>query len=363
MANGLLGILLLLCAQDPNIPPLQNDVNRALDKAGEALAKKVLSDLPHNTAISSGHLYDALVLYAMHHAGVKPESRAYKKALDDVSTMSVKTTYMASTIAMALAEIDRVKYRMQIWTCGQYLVDNMAKNGQWPYGRVYMSPRPPDFEKYKKSGVMKKFLIKRFNPFSVDYGDNSNAQYAALGLYACYRSGFTFERRTIDTAIAWWETTQRSDGSWDYGAKGGKVKTQGFGSMTAGGGSSIIMLRRIKGQRGKISRVRSTLGWCSRYWRADANPQAPDEIRQSFGYYWLYAAERLGDLFPQEKWGRVKWYAQGANWLVQNQDDDGFWREGSHSGMEIADTCFAILFLQRVMMVRSVSASGKKQGK
>jgi hypothetical protein len=182
-------------------------------------------------------------------------------------------------------------------------------------------------------------------------GDNSNSQYAALGLFSGWMAGFDPEKSTVDRALDWWERSQLGDGSWHYAEKGDLKwgKNEGFGSMTAGGGSSVIMLRRIRGDTVKPTVARKAIDWCAANFSVTENPGGPED-RKRFHYYWLYALERLGDLYPTEKMGKHAWYAQGANYLLKEQQAGGFWR-GPQQGMEIADTCFAILFLERATKV------------
>jgi hypothetical protein len=77
-------------------------------------------------------------------------------------------------------------------------------------------------------------------------------------------------------------------------------------------------------------------------------------------HYYLYAIERVGDLYPTEKIGRHPWYAMGANRLIKTQRSDGAWF-GTNPDMWIADTCFALLFLERVARRPPVATGGKKE--
>ena len=66
------------------------------------------------------------------------------------------------------------------------------------------------------------------------------------------------------------------------------------------------------------------------------------------------AAEHYGFRLdvPWKKLGKRDWYAQGAWWLLDNQETDGSWNDtrGDTTArrppyLQTADTCFAILFL------------------
>ena len=182
------------------------------------------------------------------------------------------------------------------------------------------------------------------------HGDNSNSQYAALGLYACWQAGFEFDKKFLTRAINWWEGSQRGDGSWNYCDKGrNEPAMAGFGAMTAGGGSSLIMLRKVRGGSGRSSTAKKAMAWLGAKFSVSEHPAAPQD-RQRFHYYYLYALERLGDLSKTKKMGRYNWYDEGARWLLANQHQSGMW-QGTQRGREIPETCFAILFLERAMKV------------
>jgi len=68
--------------------------------------------------------------------------------------------------------------------------------------------------------------------------------------------------------------------------------------------------------------------------------------------------ERVGDLYPTEKFGKRAWYAIGATYLLKTQRPDGTWEAG-YPDMAIADTCFALLFLERVARRPPVATGGK----
>jgi hypothetical protein len=342
-------MLTLLLAIVQQAAPNQNEIDKAIDQGAKWLLTKVSEGLPGDTAINGGQgfNYDALVLYTLQHAGVDREHPTYRSLATRVGNQKIAKTYMAATVAMALRGHDPGKYRSKIYECAQFLVDNQATNGQWDYGQAYDIPK---IDVGGGSGTQAKVRIKRSGKLQPPpHGDNSNSQYAALGIHACWMAGVEFEKEVLERAIHWWESSQLGDGSWTYGEKGeGKHKEGGFGSMTAGGGSSVILLRRVKGDTVKSSIARKAIDWLAANFSVTENPGGPED-RKRFHFYYLYALERLGDLYPTEKMGKHLWYAQGAEWLIKNQKG-GMW-QGPLAGMEIADTCFAILFLERATKV------------
>ena len=103
MVNALIALLLITCAQgkkkkkdDPNEPPPQEEINKALDRGGAKLLRLAQGGLPADVHISwgRGNTYDALVLYAMHHAGVNPKEQGFAKLVERVAEMTIESTYM-----------------------------------------------------------------------------------------------------------------------------------------------------------------------------------------------------------------------------------------------------------------------------
>lgn len=344
-------VAILLLLQDAK-PPFVNpdEVDKAIERASAFLLSQVNGGLPSDVAINSGMglSYDPLVLYTLMHAGVDRKSAAVTRLADSVLRAKVAKTYRAALTAMALHAVDAVRYREKIAECAQFLVDNQCDNGQWNYGQAYDIP-VLKFSTEGSGQTTARMPIKRKNKIGGPSGDNSNSQYAVLGLRACSMASFDFENAVLDKAIHAWEGLQLDDGSWDYGEKGKtNPKQGGFGSMTAGGAASIVILRRLRGHTVPPSPAKNGIYWLGQNFSVSEHPKSPPD-RLRFHYYYLYALERLGDAFPTDVMGKHVWYLDGAAWLLREQKN-GAWC-GSDPGMAIADTCFAVLFLRRATRV------------
>src|SRR5688572_23171161 len=90
------------------------------------------------TAESPGHHQiahaDELLLYTFVVAGVPPADERFQKLLGRVLAEEPAHVYRVALQAMALEELDRVRYQERIAQCAQFLVDNQCLNGQWSYG-------------------------------------------------------------------------------------------------------------------------------------------------------------------------------------------------------------------------------------
>ncbi len=365
-------VLLACAAPAPGVqdakPPIinQNEVDNAIKKGAEYLISVARNGIPQvSINADKGVNYDGLVLYTLVHAGADLKDGAVRRLIDTVKNMKVNRTYTAAMNACALAMIDPDLYRKELAICAQYLVDTQCENGQWTYGPDYEVPVPVLPVASGDTGgkaVGVKYAVKKSKKVAApQVGDNSNSQYAALGLWAAAKSGADVEQGVLDKAIKWWEGSQQADGGWGYCWDGKHDDKQGsFGSMTAGGAGSVVILRRLKGQDGKATSAKKGMSWLAEHWSIPKNPNCPQD-REIWSYYYLYALERLGDLFPVDKMGKHHWYAEGADHLIKSQKG-GMWQ---YTGMSpaLADTCFAILFLKRSMAVSTHSAGDKPKVK
>jgi len=318
---------------------------------------------------------DELVLWTFLHAGVPETDDAFKTLFDRVLAAKEEVTYRVALKAMILEELDRVKYQSWIARCAQFLADNQCEDGQWSYGNPSIAvddiPTPsrkdvptgtssdPIVDR-KKPKVQRKIGIKarRKGPRT---GDNSNSQYAALGIRACADAGIVFDRDLLQRALKSWSDSQQKDGGWAYAGRragpgpGPGPEHDSYGSMSAGGVGGLIIYLNLLGQNAKSDRrVGTGMKWLEKNFSVQENPKKGPQ----WFYYYLYALERAGVFAGTEKIGTHCWYFEGAQVLLKKQQEDGSWgqrpprgpqggnRPAAH-GDPIADTCFAILFLRR----------------
>jgi hypothetical protein len=385
-AGAFLTILLLgttLCAQEKPKAPLLSAADQK--RVDEAIARGVAFLQGQSTLDPKGTHATELMLWTLVHAGVRAGNpkfdELFQKMIDDPMTH----TYRVSLQAMILEELDRVKHQKRIYQCAQFLIDNQCKNGQWYYGEAIKPVDLPvedvatgpknfaDAQPGDKPNVVKKLTIKRRRD-GPDEGDNSNSQYAALGLRACQDAGIVLPREAILRARAWWRLSMQEEevkgrpsvatgtevslpaAGWCYGGKTHGHKP--YGTMTAGAVGSLAICSFMLGEknpRKEIALLRG-LEWMGREFTVSANPGPPEHSPDNTAwmtYYWLYAMERAGLLAGVETMGGHKWYAEGVQWLLAQQKGDGSWLGAlPHADRPVElnavwDTCFAILFLKR----------------
>ncbi len=200
-------------------------------------------------------------------------------------------------------------------------------------------------------------------------GDNSNSQFALLGLHEAEQAGVQVDDTTWQLALDYWLSCQRPDGAWSY-YKPLKDQPEAppTGSMTCAGiGALVISQGRLSAgdarvQEGTIrccceqaddDQLERALEWLGAKFTANANPSPAGlgglNLGRSGLFYYLYGVERVGRLTGRRFLGKHDWYREGAEMLVRQQDKlSGFWRgDGSGEDNELVATSFALLFLAK----------------
>ncbi len=316
-------------------------VDRAIDRGIGVLKKKAIKRQDTE-----------LVLWTFLHAGVQETDPAFQKLLktafeEPIWKSSKEFTYNMVLLAMILQKLDALRYQSVIAQCGQFLADTQCENGQWAYGESFKplpgfdrKPAPP---RAGKGETLPAIKIKRSSASgeTEKTGDNSNSQYAALGIRACHDAGVELPEEVLRRAKTWWERDQQKDGCWNYGEKQAE---SGYGSMSCGAiGALAILDSLLKQPPLKDPSISKGFAWLGANFSVTDNPQAG---KDSSFYYYLYSLERAGDLTGIQLIGAHDWYVEGAQVLLKAQRADGSWK-GSTTETETWSTCFAILFLKR----------------
>ncbi|HVE39583.1 MAG TPA: hypothetical protein VNM14_06825 [Planctomycetota bacterium] len=372
-----LGMAAPLAAQDVPDATLQAKIDDAINR-GVAYLKTAESVVAWEAMGNS----DELILWTLVHADVSPKDETYRAMLEKMLAAPLQRTYKVALQAMVLEEIDRVKYQERIWQCAQFLMDNQCVNGQWSYGEptqaITSMPTPVkikevatgpvgvrDFRaaaKKEKPKVVRKIPVKptKSGPAT---GDNSNSQYASLGLRACHEAGILFPKESLALAKKWWMDCQHSGDKekkvatgkftgeprgWCYDVRDGHPA---YGSMSAGAIGSVALLDYMLDLDWKKDPVvASGMSWLSAHFTVTENfgpPQERPAGTAEFLYYYLYALERAGILVGTETIGGHRWYIEGAKFLVEDQKPTGAWEHAGDWNKPTWNTCFAILFLKR----------------
>jgi len=349
---------------DADVPP---ELQRSIDKS-LALAVAWLKQQP----LLYGKGEGSLVCYALLKTKTPPDSPIIVKHRDavleriangfydpsDVAAISI-INYEAGCDAMFLESLDAEAYRDQLTIIRDFLIAKQLESGGWYYTQV-----PPN-----------------------TLGDTSITQYAMLGLWAIHRSGIDVPRDVWGRCAKYFSVTQRGEGGFSYHPS--EVNTpatsQSTASMTSAGYGTALLTQLLlygpdatpatptasplerkrfgvleqlpdKEEEAKkavarqvsagVSVSRETFKKMLPAAEAAVSRFFEDGIRGPHPIYFLYGCERAGAISGNQQFGDIKWYEQGADFLVKRQALDGRWDLAANYSAE-ADTSFAILFLSR----------------
>ena len=377
MISGLAYLALLVAPQDhPGVDSMK--VDAAIKKGVKYL--RGAGSPPAYAANVPWHVPDSdeLILLTLLHAGVPVTDPAFQKLFKKAMASPLVKTYKVCLQAMLLEELDRRAYQIRILRCAQFIVDNQCTNGQWGYGShtpaidviptkaprnpVQTVGRPGRDGKPKKPRLMRTFKVKQTR-YEGASGDNSNSQYAALGLRACKDAGIQVNTQVLQLARKWWKDTAVVEGDKKAVATGGGGVPAGwgyrindhskpYGSMTAGAFGAVAIYDHLMGKDWKRDPVaQGGLAWLTKHFSVTQNVGGRvhfgDGSPNAMLYYYLYALERAGVLTGTVDFGSHDWYKEGARFILKSQKPDGSWHSGTAGAPPAWDTCFAILFLKR----------------
>lgn len=180
--------------------------------------------------------------------------------------------------------------------------------------------------------------------------DNSNSQFALLGLWAARRHDVPTEYSLL-LARQRYATTQNADSGWGYRVGHGSTNTMtnvGLIGLAMGHGAIPDPVNaNAKQQDAAIQNGLRALG------QYIGTPSQDPKARQPMqNLYFLWSVERVAMLCDLKTIGGKDWYGWGAQSLLPNQDADGHWQGGQYHGTgPHTDTCFALLFLKRSNLV------------
>ncbi len=290
----------------------------------------------------------SLVMLALLTAGEKPGSPHIDRGLNFLSKFSANDlgrTYSVALQTMVFASVypsDPNRFRLAL-----------ARNVEW-LERAQIKPGDPN---PNWPGAW------TYDADKVTPGDNSNSQYALLGLNAAAEVGIPVKPETWVLARQYWERAQQKgaggDGAWGYMPHAADQPTA---SMTCAGISSLVIcgLKRFEGQEillrdGTIRNcgqggvnipLQRGIDWLASHFSVAQNWGK----NQTWKYYYLYGLERAGRLSGQRFFGEHDWYREGAEHLVHEQDQlKGYWvgRDSIEAREPTVTTSFAVLFLAK----------------
>ena len=306
-------------------------IARAIDKARGWLLKEQKRDGSWECVMRTDETRvgaTSLAVLALVNAGVPASDPAMVRSLGWLRRQEPKETYSVALQTMVFAmlspDADRPILARNVEWLEKAQVSQGRAAGSWSYG------------------------IDRGG------GDNSNSQFALLGLHEAARVGIPVKNVVWTRAQQYWVSCANSDGSWGYTAG----NSGGTGSMTCAGIASIWITTEHLGRPGAQAQgdtvsccggggtpreLERGLEWLAKRFSVNENPSSG----QTWFYYYLYGLERVGRFTARRFIGDHDWYREGAAMFVGVQDG----LTGAFKGGRIEDptvaTSFALLFLAK----------------
>src|SRR5262245_29921320 len=293
----------------------------------------------------------ALAGLALIESGVKVDDAVIQKAIKVVrgSAPSNVSTYDISLSILFLVRVADKSDNEFIVNLGERLAGGQLATGGWTYvcPIVPRASKPASVSNSPRSssnpGTAKRpGRLAASGPRAMGGGDNSNTQFAVLGVWAAGRAGLDVSE-TMNLVDQRFRSTQAGSGGWGYTGVGDSD------AMTCAGLMSLALAKGRKVLDGQMSNRKQDSDAPGSRPKMDSDAHIERGIRRVEFYantigpgstlYFLWSVERVGVALGLRRLGSVDWYQRGAKTLIQAQQLDGGWR--SNRG-ELADTSFAL---------------------
>jgi hypothetical protein len=274
----------------------------------------------------------ALVTLALLNCGEKPDDPKVAAALKYLEKLEPKKTYVAGLCNLVFAETRDAKYLPKIQKNADWLIDNALG---WRDGKGRL-----DGWSYPQNQM----------------ADNSNTQYALLGLYAAKQAGAKIKDEVWKGVQEYYTRTQYQAGQsgyWTYFNE----KNNGTISMTVAGVCGLLIAAMgLDQSEQELDPKTGVAANCGAYSGNTAVAKGMNWVADHFSFespkstfYNIYGMERLGRISGQRFIGTHDWYREGCAKLVKMQDANGAIVSNSRSidGHPLLSTSFGLLFLSK----------------
>jgi VWFA-related protein len=288
----------------------------------------------------------ALAGLALLENGIGVGDSAIARAREVVEALARRSdqTYDLSLAILFLARVQQGR-RGTLDSLIQTLAERVAggdQEGMWTYQvPLEDADRPPSRARSGRTERERRRPARRFAMFS-GVGDNSNTQFALLGLWAAGRHGFDPDAG-LESIDRHFRSTQLDDGRWGY-----RLGMGGADAMTCAGlmGLAIAAARPSLAER-QTARARGAALAADPAFIAALKAVGQDARRASLqsDIYYLWSLERVCVALGLRSLDGFDWYAHGAQILLERQEDDGGWPHDRWG--RLPSTCLALLFLRK----------------
>lgn len=270
-----------------------------------------------------------LALLALLNAGVKPDDPIIERGLKYIRQLEPRHTYVVGLQTMVFALAGKKQDGVAIQRNVDWLVKARVMSGRTLHGWNYGAGGPAQTP------------------------DNSNTQYALLGLHEGHQAGAKIDREVWESIREFYIKTQNNDGSWGYRQQ---MRDAGTLTMTTAGICGLYIAGAELNEGRETLQPDGTATNCGNYEENKFLQKSHSWLSRRFTvdsrqarFYNLYGIERTGRLSGQRFLGDHDWYREGCEMLVSRQDrENGSWHTTSvHDAYPTVSTSFALLFLSK----------------
>jgi Ca-activated chloride channel family protein len=316
-------------------------IKRGVDCLKEAQADQGYWDEPAQLEHRLG--MTALAALALMENGVARDAPAISRAREIVAELALASdqTYDLALAILFLARCQqggRGEADSLIQTLGGRLAAG-DHEGMWTYTVPQRRDEPEVTPSRSRRGEGRR--AARRAPFRTGVGDNSNTQFALLGLWAAGRHGFDSDL-PLESIDHHFRSSQLGDGHWGY-----RLGMSGSDSMTCAGlmGLAIAASRPSLAER-QTARARGAALAADPAFIAALKAVSQDARGASdqSEIYYLWSLERVCVALGLRSLDGFDWYTHGARILIDRQRNDGSWHD---RWGRLPATSLALLFLRK----------------
>jgi hypothetical protein len=325
----------LVAAEDPLVERVAKAIDAGksylLDLRREAFGNWEVGAL----SINYPSAQTSLVLLALMTSGMSPQDEVIQKGLEYLRTIQPTRTYSVALQTMVFAQ------------AGQRSdLERIQRNVDW-----LLAARLPSGWYYSK--------------IEQDLPDNSNTQYALLGLHEGLRAGAKVDPAVMAKVQKMMLRTQDRSGGWRYHDRNPdfqvtmNMTTAGLSNLMITGMDLALSRQQLDvrtgiaehcGEYAENQPVARALALLGRRFPSRLTPAEATALFKPAPYYGLYGIERVGRFTGQRFLGGHDWYEVGCRYLVSLQNADGSWRGAGGLALDsdpLLATSFALLFLSK----------------
>jgi VWFA-related protein len=350
MARSMVSLLVALCliaeARAQAKEPGDQQIAQAIAKGVEFLKDAQADAGEWRDSSQPQHALGmtALAGLALLENGIAREAREISKAREIVTTLAREAD---QTYDLALAILFLARCQQTRTASDDSLIQSLGRRlahgdheGIWDYSVPLTVEEPSADTPRSRLGARRK--SGRVNRNDSGNGDNSNTQFALLGLWAAGRHGFDSDS-VLESIDGHFRSTQLHDGRWGY-----RINMPGSEAMSCAGlmGLAIAASRPSLAER-QTARARGAALAADPAFQAALRAVGQDARRagNSSDIYYLWSLERVCVALGLRSLDGFDWYARGAQVLLDRQESDGGWPHDRWG--RLPSTALALLFLRK----------------